>query len=159
MILDNLNVIVIHGVISTDDIIPAHYKHKFADPSVLAKHVFENKFPGLSKSIKQNSVLVCDATFGIGSSREQAVSSLMAAGIVAILAPNFGRIFFRNGWNLGLVLIEIDTHNLLSEHFLSISLEQNTIFLSNKRVDFKPVAKELISMFICGGLLEYVKSI
>ncbi|MGV7963047.1 hypothetical protein QPK13_18730 [Photorhabdus tasmaniensis] len=53
-------------------------------------------------------MIVCDGIFGIGSSREQAVSTLLAVGISMVIAPAFGRIFFRNAWNLGLLAIEAD---------------------------------------------------
>lgn len=158
MKLEHLSVIKISGIISTDDIIPAHHKHKSTDPAVLAKHVFENRFPGLSQSIVKNTVLISDATFGIGSSREQAVSSLLAAGVVAVLAPNFGRIFFRNSWNLGLVAIEVAPEHFNDTTSLSIDLPQNTIHLNNTAVPFGAIPKELIHMLHAGGLLPYVKS-
>ena len=157
MILKNCHVIKISGIISTDDIIPAHYKHKSADPAVLAKHVFENRFPGLNSLIKKNTVLVCDSTFGIGSSREQAVSSLMAAGVIAVLAPSFGRIFFRNSWNLGLVSIEVDTTDFLEATSLTVDLNQSSILIENKEVKFGSIPPELINIFNSGGLLKYVQ--
>src|SRR4051812_4489461 len=92
---------------STDDIIPGRYKHMFTDTAELAKHVFENALPGFAASLQEGDALWSAETFGIGSSREQAVSSLQAAGVRAVLAPRFGRIFFRNSWNLGLIAIEI----------------------------------------------------
>lgn len=157
MSVESGNVVKIHGIISTDDIIPAHYKHTTADPAVLAKHIFENKFPGLNSSIKKNTVLVCDSTFGIGSSREQAVSSLMAAGVVAVLAPNFGRIFFRNSWNLGLIAVEVDTATFLDVPSLTIDLERSIILTENQNVKFASIPPELINMFTSGGLLKYVQ--
>lgn len=158
MILDDLQVIKISGIISTDDIIPAHHKHKSTDPSVLAKYVFENRFPGLSQLITKNTVLISDSTFGIGSSREQAVSSLMAAGVVAVLAPSFGRIFFRNSWNLGLVSIEVDSEEFVDATSLSIDLTKSAIVLKNSEVHFGEIPTELINMLHFGGLLNYVKS-
>src|SRR3954470_7689779 len=95
----SLRVRPIHGVISTDDIIPARYKNMYTDPKVLANHVFENLLPGFAKTLQPADALVGYDTFGIGSSREQAVTSLSAAGVRAIFAPRFGRIFFRNSWN------------------------------------------------------------
>src|SRR3954470_22866685 len=95
------------GVISTDDIIPARYKHSFVDPADMAKHVFENLLPGFAATLRTGDVILGSDTFGVGSSREQAVSSLLASGVKAVIAPRFGRIFFRNAWNLGLIAIEI----------------------------------------------------
>jgi 3-isopropylmalate dehydratase small subunit len=94
------------GPVSTDDIIPGRYKHMYTDPKELAPHVFENLLPGFARSLSPGDAIYCPDTFGIGSSREQAVTSLLAAGVVVVLAPRFGRIFFRNAWNLGLLVLE-----------------------------------------------------
>ena len=79
--LDLLRVRRIDRIISTDDIIPGRYKHMFTDTSELAKHVFENIFPGLAETFREGDVIISSTIFGIGSSREQAVSSLLAAAV------------------------------------------------------------------------------
>jgi 3-isopropylmalate/(R)-2-methylmalate dehydratase small subunit len=78
--------------------------------------------------------------FGIGSSREQAVSALKAAGVKAILAPAFGRIFFRNAWNLALP-----------------ALERPDPGGEQWELDLTGVPEEMLEMVRCGGLLERVK--
>ena len=70
---------LIKGIVSTDDIIPARYKHMYTDPNELSKHVFEAYSPGFIKKIEPGDILVSKSTFGIGSSREQAVSALKEA--------------------------------------------------------------------------------
>ncbi len=157
MILSNLNIVKVSGIISTDDIIPAHYKHKFTEPKELAAHVFENKFPNLTKKFIKNTVIVSDATFGIGSSREQAVSSLLAAHVAAIIAPSFGRIFFRNCWNLGMAAIEADLYSLIVQKELCIDLDKSHIGFSNKVIPFQALPSKLINVFNAGGLLKYIK--
>lgn len=148
----------INGIVSTDDILPAHYKHKFTDPSDMAPHVFENKLPGFSSTLKANDVIVCNSTFGIGSSREQAVSALLAAGVSAVIAPAFGRIFFRNAWNLGLIAVSASLPGIPEFSDLLIALEQGEIITSSIRYQFVPIPVEIINILQCGGLLNYVKN-
>lgn len=159
MILPNLNVLNIEGIISTDDIIPARYKHEMTDPQLLSKHLFEKRFPGLSCQIQKPTVIVGNATFGVGSSREQAVSALLNAGVIAVLSPNFGRIFFRNCWNLGLIAIETDTTLLNQQTHLAIDLSENRIIFSKSEIRFGVLPVELINTFKVGGLLAYIQNV
>lgn len=123
--------------VSTDDILPARYKHMHSDPQLLAPHVFENLLPGLDL---QDCALVSPALFGIGSSREQAVSALKAAGVKAVLAPAFGRIFFRNAWNLALP-----------------ALERGDPGGAEWELDLSGVPEEMLEMVRYGGLLERLR--
>src|SRR3990167_1639885 len=118
---------VINGPISTDDIIPGKYKHMYTDHQKMAMHIFENKLPGLSATFQENDVLVCNKIFGIGSSREQAVSSLLSIGIKAVIAPLFGRIFYRNCWNLGLFPIECHLDYILDKQIITINMNRGEI--------------------------------
>lgn len=145
-------------VISTDDIIPGRYKHMFTDTSELAKHVFENLLPGFAATIKPGDALHCRETFGIGSSREQAVSSLMAAGVKAVFAPRFGRIFFRNAWNLGLVAVEIGSLPAGDLDGVELHLAEGRVVGPRGAVSFAPPAAAMLSMIEHGGLLALVQS-
>lgn len=102
---------LVTGVVSTDDILPARYKHLSVDPQVLAAHVFETRSDWGERLV--NSVIVGDSLFGIGSSREQAVTALKSAGVRAVVAPRFGRIFFRNCWNNCLPALTADLNGLV----------------------------------------------
>ncbi len=88
------------SAISTDDILPAKYKHMFTNGYKLSKYLFIHKYPELNKELELHKnkyqALVSNGIFGIGSSREQAVYALLNKGIKVIIASNFGRIFFRN---------------------------------------------------------------
>lgn len=92
--------------IDTDAIIPFRWKAKTIDYNELAKHVFEDYDPELVKKLGKDSILVAGENFGMGSSREQAPIALKYAGVRAIIAKSFARIFFRNAINLGLVVVE-----------------------------------------------------
>ncbi len=156
-IKQNLRVRKITGTISTDDIIPGRYKHALIHPADMAGHVFENLLPGFAQTLRTGDVLSCDSTFGIGSSREQAVSSLLAAGIVAVFAPSFGRIFFRNSWNLGLLAIEIDHLPALEGDTVCLDLNKGLVIGPSGVGCFIPPPTEMISMVEQGGLLAQLR--
>jgi 3-isopropylmalate/(R)-2-methylmalate dehydratase small subunit len=146
----------VQGEISTDDIIPARYKHRFTDPAMLAPHVFEHRFPGLAETFRRGDALVGRDILGIGSSREQAVSALRACGVRLVVAPAFGRIFYRNCWNLGLPAIEADTALLAEGEQINLDLTGGRITGSAGCVSFAPPARMMIDMVEAGGLLAMV---
>jgi 3-isopropylmalate/(R)-2-methylmalate dehydratase small subunit len=153
----SLRVREVIGVVSTDDIIPGRYKHASTDPVELATHVFENMMPGLAATFKPGDAISCNDTFGIGSSREQAVSSLLAAGIVAVFAPRFGRIFFRNSWNLGLLAIEIDNFPASEGEIIDVDLTKGLVKGRAGLVQFIPPSTEMLDMVKQGGLLAQIR--
>ncbi|MBW7967358.1 hypothetical protein [Bradyrhizobium sp. BR 10261] len=156
--LGPLRVRKIARVISTDDIIPGRYKHMYTDTSELAKHVFENIFPGLAETFRPGDVICSTATFGIGSSREQAASSLLAAGVQAVIAPSFGRIFFRNAWNLGLIAVEVVTLDAGEGDTLCIDVDTGRIEGPGRPAAFSPPPVRMLEMVNAGGLLPLVAS-
>jgi 3-isopropylmalate/(R)-2-methylmalate dehydratase small subunit len=147
----------VSGVISTDDIIPGRYKHMFTDPAELAKHVFENLMPGFAASLKPGDALHSSDTFGIGSSREQAVSALMAAGIKAVIAPRFGRIFFRNAWNLGLMAVEIDGISPPESEPVDLDVVNGKLIGAFGQATFAPPPPQMLEVVAAGGLLAVVQ--
>lgn len=157
-IRQNLRVRPITGTISTDDIIPGRYKHSLINPADLAHHVFENLLPGFAQTLQPGDVLLCDSTFGIGSSREQAVSSLLAAGVVAVFAPSFGRIFFRNSWNLGLLAIELEQLPAAAGDRVHLDLHQGCVITPAGVGRFLPPPAEMIRMVEQGGLLAQLRA-
>ena len=148
----------IAGPISTDDVIPGRYKHMYTDPAELARHVFENLRPGFAATLAPGDALCCPEIFGIGSSREQAVSSLIAAGVTAVIAPRFGRIFFRNCWNLGLLPLEAAAPPLAEGAAIEIDLATAEIRTAGARHPFRPIPPEMLAMRAQGGLLAMIRS-
>lgn len=148
---------VISGVVSTDDIIAGRYKHAYTDPAKLAPHVFEAFAPGFAATLEPGDIIIADAQFGIGSSREQAVTALMATGVVAVVAPIFGRIFFRNCWNLGLPAIELDLGGVEDYDAVAIDFEGGLVAHGERRHEFPPPAPEILAMWRSGGLLATIK--
>ncbi|WP_159803282.1 hypothetical protein [Arthrobacter zhaoguopingii] len=144
------------GVISTDDIIPGRYKHMYTDPADMAPHIFEHRFPGMAETFRSGDALVGDAVMGIGSSREQAVSALQAAGVTLVLAPAFGRIFFRNCWNLGVPAIELDTDDLPDGGRAVLDLERGVLKVAGRSHPFTPPPLMMRRMASRGGLLSVI---
>jgi 3-isopropylmalate/(R)-2-methylmalate dehydratase small subunit len=91
--------------VDTDAIIPARYLNQ-SDPKELVKHVMEDERPEFRKRVKKGDILLADKNFGCGSSREHAPLALKEAGISCVIAKSFARIFYRNGFNQGLPLLE-----------------------------------------------------
>src|SRR4030067_851436 len=91
--------------IDTDAIIPARYLNT-SDPEELAKHVMEDADRNFASKVKAGDLIVAGANFGCGSSREHAPIAMKAAGIQAVAAKSFARIFYRNAFNIGLPIFE-----------------------------------------------------
>jgi 3-isopropylmalate/(R)-2-methylmalate dehydratase small subunit len=146
----------IAGTVSTDDILPARYKHTSINPEELAKHVFEYFLPADFEPFAPGDCIIADSVFGIGSSREQAVSALLAAGISAVIGPAFGRIFYRNCWNLALPAIEADIYDCREGDSIHIDLAAGHIACRGTGFAFTPPPPLLLDVYRAGGLLRHV---
>lgn len=91
--------------VNTDVIIPARYLVSI-DPAELAEHAFEPLGPEAQRKVSASGTVVAGRNFGCGSAREQAASCLLGAGVRAVVAVSFARVFFRNAINTGLVAVE-----------------------------------------------------
>lgn len=91
--------------IDTDVIIPARYLNT-SDPAELAKHCLEDLDTGFVERVRPGDIIVADENFGCGSSREHAPIAIKAAGVDAVIAKSFARIFYRNAINTGLAILE-----------------------------------------------------
>jgi 3-isopropylmalate/(R)-2-methylmalate dehydratase small subunit len=92
--------------IDTDVIIPARYLNSF-DPAELASHCMVDIDESFAENVKAGDIMVGGKNFGCGSSREHAPIAIKASGVPVIIAADFARIFYRNGINIGLPLLEI----------------------------------------------------
>ncbi|WP_387466072.1 hypothetical protein [Photorhabdus sp. RM323S] len=100
--------------------------------------------------------MVCDGIFGIGSSREQAVSTLLAVGISMVIAPAFGRIFFRNAWNLGLLAIEADIKGFREGLAVECLIHEGRFIAETSLADFYPPSEQMLVVVRAGGRLNYI---
>lgn len=138
--------------IDTDMVIAGRYL-RTKDRSIWATHVFEDLDPSLAARLN-GAVIVAGKNFGCGSSREQAPIALREAGIVAIIAPSFARIFFRNAINLGLLLIESD---LTCEEGSTVAFDisEGWVETGGKRHTIRPLSPRMQEILMAGGLVEY----
>lgn len=146
--------------INTDFIISGRYKFSITDMKELARHIMEDIDPGFpAKIIPGNSVIVAGSNFGMGSSREQAPLVIKEAGINAVLAKSFARIFYRNGFNIGLALIETDTDKIGESDSLDMDLDRGMIKNLTKGTEFgfKPFPGFMQELLKEGGIMNYYK--
>jgi 3-isopropylmalate/(R)-2-methylmalate dehydratase small subunit len=146
--------------INTDFIISGRYKFSITDMKELAKHIMEDIDPHFKDKITPGeSIIVAGNNFGLGSSREQAPLVIKEAGIVAVVAKSFARIFYRNSFNIGLLLVEADTHKIQENDFLEIDLDNSTLrnTAKNTQVKINPLPKIMQELLDSGGVVNYFK--
>ncbi len=146
--------------VDTDQIISGKYL-TIIDPNVLRTKVLEIGLPEFASQSKPGDILVADQNFGSGSSREHAPQALRAAGVGAIVADSFARIFFRNSINLGIPTIEAPGVRAIFNRFdtARIEIRRGTItnMRTGKSVSFPPLPQHLIDLLEAGGLVEKVR--
>ncbi len=146
--------------INTDYIISGRYKFAITDPKELATHVFEDIAPDLATQIHDGDFIVAGENFGCGSSREQAPIALKAAGVRAVIASSFARIFYRNAFNVGLPLIVAATDSIGDKDVIEVDLHAARIkdITKNMHVSFTPIPKFMLDIVSGGGLINYINS-
>lgn len=146
---------------NTDVIIPGRYLH-LTDPGALAAHALADLDPSFTAGVRRGDVIVAGRNFGCGSSREQAVSCLVAAGVGAIIACSYARIFYRNGLNLGLPLVvSAEVVGLVKKgHEVKVDLERSILedLTINEVVGFSPLDLYVRKMLAAGGLIPLLRS-
>ena len=144
--------------VSTDSIAPGRLLSLRANPKEYAKHVLEDARPEFSKEVQKDDFIVADKNFGCGSSREIAPIIIKEAGVGAVLAQSFGRIFYRNAINNGMLLIECDTDRIQDGDQLFVDIANRVIRKKNDpdfKMEFALSDKE-VKIVNEGGLLNYI---
>lgn len=145
--------------VNTDYIISGKYKFKTLDMRELAKHVMEDLDPDFYSKITAGDFIVAGSNFGCGSSREQAPLAILNAGIGAVLAKSFARIFYRNAINTGLLVVECDTDQIDPGDDLELNLSSGLIKNLTKGIDIpvKPLPAVMIKILQDGGLAAHFR--
>jgi len=145
--------------INTDYIISGRYKFRIQDPKELAKYVFNDIDPEFHKIVKPGDFLIAGENFGCGSSREQAPLALKFLGLRAVIAKSFARIFYRNAFNVGLLLLECNTNYIDDKDILEYMPEKNLLKNLSKgiNVDVKPIPSLMRKIIEDGGVIEHIK--
>lgn len=146
--------------IDTDAIIPARYLNT-SDPEELAKHVMEDADIDFPTKVKQGDMIIAMNNFGCGSSREHAPIAIKAAGMQAVIAKSFARIFYRNSFNIGLPIFESDeAADKISEgDEIEVDADNGLIKNITKGEEYtaKPIPPFMQELISAGGLIEWTK--
>lgn len=145
--------------ISTDHIAPGRYFHLRTNLPELSKHVLEDANRDFAAKMQPGDFVVAGRNFGLGSSREHAPRIIKIAGVNAVLAQSFARIFFRNSINVGLPVLEIDTSGIEEGDELEVDLEAGTVcnVTREKTLSFEPLPPVMVKILGDGGLVEHFR--
>ncbi len=151
--------------INTDVIYPGKYTYEMLSNEEMAKHALEDYDPDFAKTVRKGDMIVAGRNFGCGSSREQAVSTIQHAGVVAVVAASFSRLYYRNAINQALYCIECPEasayareHKATLHHgTMRLDPEKGKLWLGGKEFAFKPLAGQAAEIFSAGGLAAYTK--
>ena len=146
--------------IDTDAIIPARFLVT-TDTKILGENCMEGLEPGWIKRVKPGDILVAERNFGCGSSREHAPLAILGAGIGLVIAHSFARIFYRNSFNMGLMLLEVgdDISKLRDGDSLDVDAAKGGITNLTTGADIQcpPLPPSMQELLRKGGLVPYVK--
>ncbi len=145
--------------ISTDHIAPGRLFHLRSNLPELTKHVLEDADPDFASNMSVNDFVVGGNNFGLGSSREHAPTIIKLAGVSAVLAKTFARIFFRNAINVGLPVLICDTDKISQHHELQTDLSTGIIknLSTDQDITFTPLPDIMIQILNDKGLASHIQ--
>ena len=145
--------------ISTDHIAPGRLYHLRSNLPEFAKHVLEDADETFASRMKKGDFVVAGTNFGLGSSREHAPLIMKIAGVGAVLAKSFARIFYRNAINIGLLAIECDTDAIDDGDELELDIEKGVItdLTNGAMIQIEPLPPVMIKLLNDSGLVEHIK--
>ena len=145
--------------ISTDHIAPGRLFHLRSNLPEFAKHVLEDADEDFAKQMNKGDFVVAGNNFGLGSSREHAPQIIKIAGVGAVIAKSFARIFYRNAINIGLLAIECATDSINAGDELDLDIEKGVInnLTNGTIIQIEPIPPVMVKMLADGGLVEHIK--
>ncbi len=145
--------------VNTDVIYAGRYTYQQLEPAEMARKSLEDLDPSFAAGVKPGDVIVAGRNFGCGSSREQAAACLRHAGVQAVVAKSFSRIYFRNAINLGLAVLQsLDAPDALQAgDEAEIDFEGGRILSAGRVFTFFPLPESVLGIVRAGGLLEWTK--
>lgn len=142
--------------IDTDQILPGRYL-ELTDPEKMASHCLEGADPGFAHRVQQGDLVVAGTNFGCGSSREHAAMALIHAGVAAVLAESFARIFYRNAINLALPLMVCRTITKMVKDgdVLQVDIASGTVYnlTTGQRAQGERVSPYAMHILESGGII------
>ena len=145
--------------VNTDDIIASKYKSSTTDMLEMSRYLMGNIDPDFVRRIEPGDFIVAGSNFGCGSSRETAPRVIKLAGLSAVLAKGFARIFFRNAINVGLPVVECDTGGIQEGDQLEVDLTSGLVrnITRGTEVTVAPLPAVMLELLSDGGLSEHFK--
>ena len=146
--------------IDTDQIIQGQYLTEL-DYAKMAKHTFEIPRPIFASKVKKNDIVIAGRNFGGGSSREEAPRVLLESGIGCVIAESFARIFYRNGFNVGLPLLIAPNaaKSVKDGETVSVNLVEGTLTIrsSGDVIHGKPLTERILTLLSAGGAVQWYR--
>ena len=144
--------------VNTDVIFPGKYTYSISDPKEMAEHALEDLDPDFAENVQPGDIIVAGKNWGCGSSREQAVTCLKEAGVGAIVARSFARIYFRNCINQALPIAMCDAVDSVEKgDEITIDFAEGTVTTPGGVYTFPPLASEVMEILEDGGLIPHVR--
>lgn len=153
--------------VNTDVIFPGKYTYTLTEREEIASHALEDLDPTFAQGVQAGDILVAGRNWGCGSSREQAATCLVYNGVSAIIAESFGRIFYRNALNAGLLAIvcppaaqAIQPGEVVTVAIGEQTHDRDTVHLircAAGEFSFPPFSPSIMAIVQAGGLINYVK--
>jgi 3-isopropylmalate/(R)-2-methylmalate dehydratase small subunit len=145
--------------VNTDVIFPGKYTYTVTDPKEIASHALEDLDPRFAEEVQPGDVIVAGKNFGCGSSREQAATCLKYAGVGAVVAASFSRLFFRNAINAGLPLVQSReaAEAIPAGAKVRIDLEKGELHWEGRVFPFPPLPEAVLGIVREGGLIPFVR--
>lgn len=146
--------------VNTDVIFPGKYTYTVLEPAEMAQYALEDLEPTFAKEVQPGDIVVAGSNWGCGSSREQAVLCLKSAGVAAIVAKSFARIYFRNCINSALPALVCPeaVEAVQNEEVVEIDLATGVLTSSAGRFSFPPLPEAVREIFDAGGLIPYTRA-
>lgn len=143
--------------IDTDQLAPGAYMKLGVDG--IAPHCLEAVRPEFAGTVQPGDVIAAGPNFGIGSSREQAAAVLVQLGVRAVIAPSYSGLFFRNAFNLGLLLLTCaEAEQLREGEQVTLDLDHLQVRTEDARpLHCEPIPGFLLDMVNAGGLLNQLR--
>ncbi len=144
--------------VNTDVIFPGKYTYSITDPKEMAPHALEDLDSGFAAAVRPGDIIVAGKNWGCGSSREQAVICLKEAGVAAIVARSFARIYFRNAINQALPIVTCDAVDGVENGAeITIDFTAGVVTTPHGVFTFPPLPPEVLAIIEDGGLIPHVR--
>ena len=144
--------------INTDVIYPGKYTYTDLPPEEMAGHALEDLDPEFAKKVQPGDIIVAGRNFGCGSSREQAVTCLKHAGVGALVAKSFARIYFRNAINQGLPIVQSDAvEGVESGEEITVDFSAGKVATPRGDYSSPPLSEFVMGILEDGGLIPHVR--